>query len=94
MRFGQRRYKLTRKGRLAVTYGAVNEIQKGVVGATMTQVARYMLVKPSTYIMDCLKELETEGALYHTVSELKNGVVAKEWFVMPPDGQRLDKRNE
>ena len=82
-----RRYKLTKKGRAAVVYGAVNVIQNGLVGATMTQVARYMRLQPSTYITDILKELVVDGALTCIEHKHPEGIIYREWFVaVPPDG--------
>ncbi len=94
-------YKLTRKGRLAVCWSAVNDIQNGPIGATMTQVARHMRLQPSTYVMDLLNELERASAVYHLTYELTNGSTAKMWYITPPpeetkentDGIRQAARN-
>ena len=94
MRNQRCRYKLTRKGRLAVVYGAVNEIQEGLVGATMTQIARYMSMKPSTYVMNCLKELEACGVVYHAVEESRNGVLVREWFIVRPEHIGVENPDE
>lgn len=78
-------YKLTRRGRVAVVYGAVNDIQNGLIGATMTQVARHMGLSPSTYVMDCLKELATDGALRCVLHKHAEDIIFLEWFTSPPE---------
>lgn len=77
-------YRLTRSGRLAVVYGVVSEIQFGDIGATMTQVSRMMNLRPSTYVMDCLKELEDGGVVRQVVKNRKCGGITREWFIVRP----------
>lgn len=81
-------YRLTRRGRLAVCYGAVNEIQSTAskhvgleVGATMTQVARFMGLKPSTYVRELLSELVEEGILLEQVFERDTRGIVREYFI-------------
>lgn len=87
-------YKLTRKGRLAIAYGAVNEIQEGRVGATMTQVARYMGLSPSTYVMNLLQELREEGIIYFMWDDRSNGKSVRSWYIRPSDGKIRMAKNE
>lgn len=87
-------YRLTRKGRLAVVYGAVNEIQNGAVGATMTQVARYMKIEPSTYVMNLLQELRKEGVIYFMWDTRLDGKNVREWFIRPPSGKLRTANHE
>ena len=86
-----KRRRIARKGRAEIIYGLVAEMDTGGVGVTMTQIARAMGLKPSSYIMGLLWDLHNSGDVFYRISELRNGCIVRMWRVTKPGGNRHEE---
>lgn len=77
------RKRKTREARKQITFWAVCVVERAGGYATMTAVARHMGLKPSTYVMDLLRELWDDGMLIAGERELAYGRVTRIFHTNP-----------
>lgn len=79
------RQRLTRIERKVKVFRAVKNLSHfGPYYCTMAEIANYMGLKPSTYVMELLRELETEDKIMHYSDRLVDGRDAIRWCLPIP----------